>query len=228
MKQTSLATTGYELITKRTRKRIFLEEMNLVVPWTELVGLIQPHSSPEPTSKGGRPAFRVETMFIPMYWQFAQLDPGITRLPDETTILRFRHLLQANNLSLQIMGTINALLTQHGLMLKTGNVVGTSGNVHDVTQGNNLLHGQESVAFGDAGYQGVEKRTDAQSNAKAGIQWHIAMRPGKRKALNKDNEADALIDKAEKLKAGIRAKVEHPFRVIKRQFGFMKVRYRGL
>lgn len=298
MKQISLATTGYELITKRTRKRIFLEEMNLVVPWTELVGLIQPHASPEPTSKGGRPAFRVETMLrihflqqwfglsdpaieealedIPMYWQFAQLDPGLTRLPDETTILRFRHLLEANNLSLQIMATINALLTQRGLMLKTGTVVdatliaapsstknkdhardpemhsskkgnqmyfgmkahigadaesglvhtvvGTSGNVHDVTQGNSLLQGQESVAFGDAGYRGVGKRADA----KSGIQWHIAMRPGKRKALNKDNEADALIDKAEKLKAGIRAKVEHPFRVIKRQFGYVKVRYRGL
>jgi transposase, IS5 family len=298
MKQISLATTGYELISKRTRKRIFLEEMNLVVPWTELVGLIQPHSSPEPTSKGGRPAFRVESMLrihflqqwfglsdpameealedIPMYWQFAQLDPGITRLPDETTILRFRHMLEANNLSLQIMATINALLTQRGLLLKTGTVVdatliaapsstknkdhardpqmhsskkgnqmyfgmkahigadaesglvhtvvGTSGNVHDVTQGNSLLQGQESVAFGDAGYQGVEKRADA----KSGIQWHIAMRPGKRKALNKDNEADALTDKAEKLKAGIRAKVEHPFRVIKRQFGYVKVRYRGL
>jgi transposase, IS5 family len=300
MKQISLATMGYELITKRTRKRIFLEEMNLVVPWTELVGLIQPHASPQPTSKGGRPAFGVETMLrihflqqwfglsdpameealedIPMYWQFAQLDPGLTRLPDETTILRFRHLLEANNLSLQIMATINALLTQRGLLLKTGTVVdatliaapsstknkdhardpemhsskkgeqmyfgmkahigadaesglvhtvvGTSGNVHDVTQGNSLLHGQESVAFGDAGYQGVEKRADA--NINTNIQWHIAMRPGKRKALNKDNEADALIDKAEKLKAGIRAKVEHPFRVIKRQFGFVKVRYRGL
>ena len=54
------------------------------------------------------------------------------------------------------------------------------------------------------------------------------MRTGKRKALNKENEADAMIDKAEKLKAGIRAKVEHPFRVVKRQFGFVKVRYRGL
>jgi IS5 family transposase len=211
-----------------------------------------------------------------MYWQFAQLDPGLTRLPDETTILRFRHLLEADNLSLQIMATINALLTQRGLLLRTGTVVdatliaapsstknkdhardpemhsskkgeqmyfgmkahigadaesglvhtvvGTSGNVHDVTQGNSLLHGQESVAFGDAGYQGIEKRADA----KADIQWHIAMRPGKRKALNKDNEADALTDNAEKLKAGIRAKVEHPFRVIKRQFGYIKVRYRGL
>ena len=54
------------------------------------------------------------------------------------------------------------------------------------------------------------------------------MRQGKRRALNKDNEAEALIDQAEKLKAGIRAKVEHPFRVIKRQFGYARVRYRGL
>ena len=54
------------------------------------------------------------------------------------------------------------------------------------------------------------------------------MRPGKRKALDKSNAADALLDAAEKLKAGVRAKVEHPFRVIKRQFGYAKVRYRGL
>ena len=54
------------------------------------------------------------------------------------------------------------------------------------------------------------------------------MRPGKRRALDKDNEVDALLDQIEKLKAGVRAKVEHPFRVIKRQFGFVKVRYRGL
>ena len=103
-------------------------------------------------------------------------------------------------------------------------VRGTSGNVHDIVEGSSLLHGEETVAFGDAGYQGIEKRPDA----KPDVTWHIAMRPGKRKALNKDNEADALIDKAEKLKAGVRAKVEHPFRVIKRQFGFVKVRYRGL
>ena len=87
-----------------------------------------------------------------------------------------------------------------------------------------MLHGEENVAFGDAGYQGVEKRPDATKD----ITWHVAMRPGKRRSLNKENAADALIDKAEKLKAGIRAKVEHPFRVIKRQFGFVKVRYRGL
>ena len=103
-------------------------------------------------------------------------------------------------------------------------VRGTAGHVSDIGEANTLLHGQETVAFGDAGYQGIEKRPDA----KARVTWHVAMRPGKRRALNKENEADAMIDQAEKLKAGIRAKVEHPFRVIKRQFGFVKVRYRGL
>jgi IS5 family transposase len=103
-------------------------------------------------------------------------------------------------------------------------VRGTSGNVSDVTEGNALLHGQESIAFGDAGYQGIEKRPDAKSD----VNWQIAMRPGKRRALDKENVADALIDKAEKVKAGIRAKVEHPPQVIKRQFGFIKVRYKGL
>ena len=77
----------------------------------------------------------------------------------------------------------------------------------------------------DAGYQGVHKRPDARQD----VTWHVAMRPGKRKALDKQNNAmDALIEQLEKLKASIRAKVEHPFRVIKRQFGYTKVRYRGL
>ena len=103
-------------------------------------------------------------------------------------------------------------------------VRGTAGYVHNINEANALLHGQETIAFGDAGYQGVEKQTDA----KADVTWHVAMRPGKRRALSKDNEADTLIDQAEKLKASVRAKVEHPFRVIKRQFCFVKVRYRGL
>ena len=100
----------------------------------------------------------------------------------------------------------------------------TSGHVSDIAEGNALLHGDEAVAFGDAGYLGIDRRADATLD----VTWHVAVRPGKRKALDKDNEADAMIDGAEKLKAGVRAKVEHPFRVIKRQFGFVKVRYRGL
>jgi IS5 family transposase len=103
-------------------------------------------------------------------------------------------------------------------------VQGTSGNVNDVTQANSLLHGQEIVAFADAGYQGAHKRPDA----KEGVTWHVAMRPGKRRALDKAHPVDSLIDEIERLKASVRAKVEHPFRVIKRQFGHVKVRYRGL
>ena len=101
-------------------------------------------------------------------------------------------------------------------------VVGTAANVNDVTQGHALLHGEEEVVFADAGYQGATKRAEA-----TGVDWHVAMRPGKRKQ-QKHTPWGQLIEQAEKLKASIRAKVEHPFRVIKRQFGHTKVRYRGL
>lgn len=294
MKQISLATTGFERVTKRTRKREFLDEMNLVVPWSKLVSLSQPHA---PAGKTGRPPSAVSTMLrihfmqqwfglsdpameeaphdTPLYCEFAHLDAGITRLPDESTILRFRHLLEENNFSIQLMATINATLATKGLMFKTGTVVdatliaapsstknssgerdpemhqtkkgkqwhfgmkahigvdadsglvhsviGTAANVNDVTQGHSLLHGEEAVVFADAGYQGADKRTEA-----TGVAWRVAMRPGKRRALDKPSPWGNLLDKAEKLKASVRAKVEHPFRVIKCQFGFTKVRYRGL
>jgi transposase, IS5 family len=293
MKQMSLA-TGFELAAKRTRKREFLDEMNLVVPWAELVSLIEPHA---PSGKTGRPPFAVLTMLrihfmqqwfglsdpameealhdTPLYCEFAGLDAGMTRLPDESTILRFRHLLEEHNLSIQLLATINATLIAKGLMLKTGTVVdatliaapsstknstgerdpemhqtkkgnqwhfgmkahigvdadsglvhtviGTAANVNDVTQGHGLLHGEETVVFADAGYQGSVKRPEA-----TGVNWHVAMRPGKRRALNKNLPWGSLLDKAEQLKASVRAKVEHPFRVIKCQFGFTKVRYKGL
>jgi IS5 family transposase len=103
-------------------------------------------------------------------------------------------------------------------------VRGSAGSVNDVVEANSLLHGEETEAFGDAGYQGAHKRADA----KPGVTWHVAMRPGKRKTLNLNQPIDALTERIEKLKASIRAKVEHPFRVIKRQFGHVKVRYRGL
>ena len=297
MKQISLATTGFELVTKRTRKRVFLDEMNLVVPWTELVSLIQPFASGGTGPKGGRPSFPVETMLrihflqqwfglsdpameealhdVSLYCEFARLDPGAMRLPDESTILRFRHLLEENNLSIQLLATINATLATKGLMLKTGTVVdatliaapsstknstgerdpemhqtkkgnqwhfgmkahigvdadsglvhtviGTAANVNDVTQGHGLLHGDEQIVFADAGYQGATKRAEA-----TGVDWHVAMRPGKRRALDKNSPWGNLLDKAEQMKASVRAKVEHPFRVIKCQFGFTKVRYKGL
>ena len=104
-------------------------------------------------------------------------------------------------------------------------VVGTAANVSDVTQASALVHGEEADVFADSGYQGVARRDETQ-DIKAN--WHVAMRPGKRKALDKSSPMGAIMDKLEHVKASIRAKVEHPFRVIKRQFGFVKVRYRGL
>ena len=291
MKQSVL---NLPLCVKKTRKQVFLEQMEAVVPWNNLVERIAPYY---PEGRTGRPPFSLHTMLrvhfmqqwftlsdpgmeeaffdTPLYREFVQLDE-FARLPDESTILRFRHRLDKHKLAEQILATVNELLIQRGLMLKAGTVVdatliaaptstknkdkvrdpdmhsskkgnqwyfgmkahigadaesglvhtvrGTSGHVSDIAEANTLLHGQESLAFGDAGYQGVEKRPDS----KADVAWHVAMRPGKRRALDKDNEVDALLDQIEKLKAGVRAKVEHPFRVIKRQFGFVKVRYRGL
>ena len=102
-------------------------------------------------------------------------------------------------------------------------VAGTAANINDLNVAGQLLHGEEQAAFGDAGYQGVHKRAEA-----AGPTWHVAMRPGLRRKLNPFIERDFVAERVEKMKASIRAKVEHPFRVLKRQFGFTKVRYRGL
>ena len=105
----------------------------------------------------------------------------------------------------------------------THTLVTTLAHISDVTQAHDLLHGQERVAFGDAGYRGVEKRSEKRSSAI----WHVAMRPGKRRALP-DTAWGQMLEKVEKIKASIRAKVEHPFHVMKNLLGLKKVRYRGL
>lgn len=289
-------TFGLDPLPKKTRKEVFLDEMNQVVPWRELVELIRPHARGAHQALGGRPPFPIETMLRihclqlwwnlsdpameeelherPLYRRFAGLQ-GAARMPDETTILRFRHLLEKQQLAPQVMGIINAGLAQHGLMLKTGTVVdatiiaapsstknssgerdpemhqtkkgnewhfgmkahigvdaesglvhtviGTAANVNDVTQAHGLLHGQETDVFGDAGYQGVDKR-----HPELPVNWHVAMRPGKRRTLDLASALARKINEVEQIKASIRAKVEHPFRVIKQQFGYAKVRYRGL
>src|SRR5918911_1803152 len=291
MKQVDL---GLNLSTKRTRKRAFLAQMERVVPWAALVELVAPYA---PEGKKGRPPFSVETMLRVHFMQqwFTLSDPAMeealhdialfrefaglgwdSRIPDESTILRFRHLLDKHKLADQMLATVNELLRDKGLMLKAGTVVdatlisapsstknqsgerdpemkqskkgnqwyfgmkahigvdaesglvhtvrGTAGSVNDVVEAKSMLHGEETDAFGDAGYRGVAKRPDAPSN----VTWHVAMQPGKRTALDKSGYLGGMIEQVEKIKASIRAKVEHPFRVIKRQFGHTKVRYRGL
>ncbi len=103
-------------------------------------------------------------------------------------------------------------------------VIGTAGNVADVTQAHALLHGDEIAALGDAGYQGVEKREE---NLDKTVVWHVAMKRSKRKALP-NNKLGRGAERLEILKASVRAKVEHPFHVVKNLFRHRKTRYRGL
>ena len=104
-------------------------------------------------------------------------------------------------------------------------LIGTAGNVADITQAHALLHGEERHAHGDAGYQGVEKREEC--NPEHTVAWQIAMRPGKRRKLP-DTEGGRLLQQTEQLKSSLRAKVEHPFHIIKNLFRHRKARYRGL
>lgn len=99
----------------------------------------------------------------------------------------------------------------------------TAANVADVTQVDKLLHGKEREVFADAGYAGADKRVEP----KRGRRWYIATKRGRVKAI-RDRQLRRLHERIERIKASIRAKVEHPFRVVKRQFGYVKVRYRGL
>ncbi|KPX04993.1 ISPssy transposase [Pseudomonas syringae pv. daphniphylli] len=103
-------------------------------------------------------------------------------------------------------------------------LVGTAANVADVTQVDQLLHGEETYVCGDAGYTGVEKRPEHQDRQ---MIWSIAARPSSYKKLGKKSLIGRVRRKIEYAKAQVRAKVEHPFRVIKRQFGYTKVRFGG-
>ena len=296
MKQLSLAETGFlPKAGKQTRKAVFLAEMETVVPWSRLEALIEPFY---PKKGNGRPPMPLGTMLrihflqqwfgysdpameealhdVPLLRRFAGLDAFEDVMPDESTILRFRHLLEKHDLAVAIFAEVNAVLSEKGLSMKRGTVVDatliaapsstknedkkrdpemtqtkkgnqwhfgmkahigvdaetgvvhtlvtTSANVSDVTQAHALLHGEERFGVGDAGYQGAEKREENQGRQ---IQWEIAMRPGKRKALP-DTPDGRLQERIEQVKASIRAKVEHPFRIIKNLFGMKKVSYRGL
>ena len=296
MSQMSFSDFEYAGKRKQTRRERFLAEMDQVVPWTGLLGLIEPFY---PKVEGaGRPPIGLARMLRMYVAQqcfglsdegiedaiydsqairaFVGIDLGRESAPDATTLLKFRHLLEAKDLTRQIFDTINRHLAEKGLMMREGTivdatliaappstknkdgkrdpemhqskkgndwhfgmkahigvdaasglvhtVVGTAGNVSDMTQAHALLHGDETAALGDAGYQGVEKRPE---NVGKAVTWHVAMKRSKRKALPK-NKLGRMTEKLEHLKASVRAKVEHPFHVIKNLFRHRKTRYRGL
>ena len=294
MKQLSFSDAEYGMKRKRTRREVFLSEMERAVPWLELETLIEAHY---PKAGNGRPPYSLSAMLrihclqqwyglsdpameealyeIASMRRFAGLSLSRGALPDETTILNFRHLLERHGLARAIFDTVKVHLQKAGLLLRQGtivdatiisapsstknstgerdpemhqtrkgnqwyfgmkahvgvdaesslvhSVIGTAANVADVTKAHELLHGREKMAFGDAGYIGVEKRPER----KRRIEWYVAMKPGQRRAL-RDTPAGRLREKIEHLKAQVRARGEHAFRVVKRQFGYLKVRYRGL
>ena len=278
---------------KLTRRERFLREMDQAVPWTRLVALIEPFY---PEGKRGRPPLGVERMlrvyFLQQWYALAdealedalhdsrsmQAFVGGGVVPDATTLLKFRHLLEEHDLTRRLFAEVNALLAERGAFLREGTivdatiiaaaastknkakardpemhqtkkgnawhfgmkahigvdldsglvhtVVGTAANVADVAQTHALLHGQEKVAFGDAGYQGVEKRAEIAARF-AAVRWYVAAKRSKVKAMaeGKLKEATQALEKA---KAQVRAYVEHPFHVVKNLFRYRKVRYRGL
>lgn len=292
MSQISFSDAEYAGKRKKTRREVFLEEMEQVVPWQALLKVIEPFY---PVAGRGRRPYPMESMLrvhLMQNW-FALSDPAMEEalyeiaslrnfsglklsepIPDETTILNFRHLLEEYDLAEDILKQVNALLARKGLLLKRGSIVDAtiiaapsstknadgerdpemhqtkkgnqwhfgmkahigvdadSGLVHtvtttpaneaDVEQVADLLHGKEEQVWADSGYRGAQARVQRED-----LQWHIAARPSDIAKLP-EGRAKTRVQKQEHRKASIRAKVEHPFRVIKRQFGLMKVRFRGL
>jgi IS5 family transposase len=266
--------------------------MELVVPWKALLKLIEPHY---PVAGRGRRPYPMEAILrvhLMQNW-FALSDPAMEEalyeiaslrtfarlslteaIPDETTILNFRHLLEESDLAEDILKLVNAHLARKGLLLKRGSIVDatiiaapsstknssgkrdpemhqtqkgnqwhfgmkahiavdaesglvhtvttTAANESDVGQIADLLHGKEEQVWADSGYRGASKRVQRDE-----LQWNIAGRPSDI-AKMPEGRAKTRIQKEEHSKASIRAKVEHPFRVIKRQFGLTKVRFKGL
>jgi IS5 family transposase len=257
-----------------------------------LLKIIEPHY---PVAGRGRRPYPMEAMLrvhLMQNW-FALSDPAMEEalyeiaslrsfagldlrepIPDETTILNFRHMLEESDLAEEIFKQVNALLARKGLLLKRGSIVDAtiiaapsstknekgerdpemhqtkkgnqwhfgmkahigvdadSGLVHslattaaneaDVEQVADLLHGKEKQVWADSGYRGAQTRVPRDD-----LQWHIAARPSDIAKLP-EGRAKARVQKKEHGKASVRAKVGHPFRVIKRQFGLAKVRFKGL
>lgn len=290
MKQLTLAVAGFERYAKTTRRAAFLAEMDKVVPWTALCKLVEPYY---PKAGNGRPPIGLERMlriyFLQQWFNLADpaveealydslamrgfvgIDLGREPAPDETTVCRFRHLLEAHDLGTRIFEEVHVYLEAKGLKVATGTivdatiinapsstknadkardpdmhqtkkgnqwyfgmkahigvdsrtkiihaVVATAANVADNAVLADLLHGEETRVWGDQAYRG-----------QAEVIRQCA--PNARDFTNRRYRHCGVVDEAVKAKnrtkSSVRAKVKHPFGVIKRVFGFVMVRYRGL
>ncbi|WP_374760263.1 IS5 family transposase [Escherichia coli] len=289
-----LTFAGSEFSSKRrqTRKEIFLSRMEQILPWQNMVEVIEPFY---PKAGNGRRPYPLETMLrihCMQHWYnlsdgamedalyeiasmrlFARLSLD-SALPDRTTIMNFRHLLEQHQLARQLFKTINRWLAEAGVMMTQGTLVDatiieapsstknkeqqrdpemhqtkkgnqwhfgmkahigvdaksglthslvtTAANEHDLNQLGNLLHGEEHLSQPMPATRGATAR----GAGRGGWDWLIAERPGKVRTLKQHPRKNKTAINIEYMKASIRA--EHPFRIIKRQFGFVKARYKGL
>ena len=288
--QMSFANTGFERFARPTRRAAFLAEMDAIVPWHELCALIEPHY---PTGEGGRPPIPLERMlriyFLQQWFNladpaveealydiasmrsFAKIDLGNAPVPDETTVCKFRHLLEKRGLGPKMLAEVNTHLARSGVKVSTGTIVdatiihapsstknstgtrdpemhqtmkgnewyfgmkahigvdsrskivhsfaATPANTHDSRVLSELLHGNETRVWGDAAYRGQTAVIHAVAPNAADFTHRQSARS---KHVSKREHA------IHRTKARVRARVEHVFHVLKRIFGFNKVRYRGI
>jgi len=300
MKQISFAQAEHQNKKKVTRRERFLAQMNALVPWQRLIDALSPSYFPNSAGKRGRPPIGLERMlriyFLQQWYALADealedaiydsqamrdfigIDLAIESVPDATTLLRFRHLLEKHALTQRIFEEINVSLTEQGLFMCEGTIVdativaaapstknkakqrdpemkqtkkgnqwhfgmkahigvdavtglthsvaATSANVADVTMASHLVRDDDKRIYGDAGYTGMWKYLDEEKDA-PDSRCCVAAKRGAIKKLE-DSSMKTLLLAFEKTKASIRAKVEHPFHVIKNLFGYRKVRYKGL
>ena len=291
MKQRSLASQSvFEKYGRKSRRELFLDEMEQIVPWSELLALVEPQYAK--AGKGRQPvglSIMLRTYFVqqwfnlsdpgveealyesPVLQRFVGVDLGVAPAPDETTVLRFRHLLEKHSLGGQMLDTVNEHLESKGIKIQTGTIVDASilhapsstknekkqrdpamhqtrkgnqwffglkahigvdakqGHVHSVATSSanvsdvhmlpDLLHGEERKVWGDGGYQG---QTEVIKQA-APFAQDMTCRRTKFK-----NYVDEEAKRKNTTKSRVRAKVEHVFRILKRVFGFDKVRYKGI
>src|SRR6476619_137675 len=251
--QLSFATLDYAGKKKRTKRDVFLAEMAAAVPWSVLEAVIAPHY-PKEGPQGGRRAFPIAVMlriYCLQQWYnlsdpgaeealydiqsmraFCNLELGRDPIPDETTILNFRHLLEAHELTKTVFEAVAEYLETRGAHFGMKAHVGvdaisglvhtagvTSGNVHDAKLMDRLIRDDDTAVYGDKGYASGAKKRAAEA---AGVLWAVKekAKPGGRLTAPQ---------RARNHRFGkVRAKVEHVFRVVKCQFGYRKVRYRGI
>jgi IS5 family transposase len=290
-KQQTFASEAWSRKGKTTRRERFLAEMDAVIPWARLIALIEAHYY-APGGLGRKPheLERMLRIYFLQQWfnlsdpqaedaiydiepmrRFARVELGEDGIPDESTILRFRHLLEKHQLTEAIFEAVKDLLAEKRLLLRAGTIVdatiiaapsstknatgtrdpemkqtrkgkawhfgmklhvGTDrrGTVHSVTathaaesdigQMSNLLHGEESVVYGDQAYW---KEADRRAFEQKGVRYRVNRRaPGGNRCLSEHWR------KINRARSRMRARCEHPFHVVKRLWGFDKTRYRGI